>query len=296
MDKLPSIWLKSFYSWDEYSEYILENKNIIELMDEIDNRFLASPKPFILKGFCSVCNDIKDFKFSWLYGGIDSSGRVNLARTETGACLCCDGNSRIRALFDYINRNYSNAKNVYISEEITGAFDIYKRKYPNIIGSEYYGTDFRPGELLYNEKLKRNIRHEDLTNLSFGENKFDLIISQDVFEHIPNYKLAFREIYRVLKPNGALVFTIPFFPNNIDTVVRATFNKSNGSITHLLPPEIHGNPLSEEGSLCFQNFGWDLLSTLKDVGFVNVRAEFYWGVQNCHFGFPSFVMVADRKV
>ncbi len=48
-------------------------------------------------------------------------------------------------------------------------------------------------------------------NLPYGNNFFDAVVSFDVFEHIKNDKKAASEIYRVLKNNGVLVFTVPAF-------------------------------------------------------------------------------------
>ena len=38
--------------------------------------------------------------------------------------------------------------------------------------------------------------------LSFKENSFDIVICTHVYEHVPNSKKLFDEIYRVLKPGG----------------------------------------------------------------------------------------------
>ena len=56
--------------------------------------------------------------------------------------------------------------------------------------------------------------------------------------------------------------------------IRAFLDK-NGEINHIKPAEYHGNPLSEKGSLVFTDFGWDVIDTLKDKGFKNVRIEIY---------------------
>lgn len=40
--------------------------------------------------------------------------------------------------------------------------------------------------------------------------KFDAVISMNVFEHIYGFENAFSETYRVLKKNGTFVFAVPF--------------------------------------------------------------------------------------
>jgi len=67
-----------------------------------------------------------------------------------------------------------------------------------------------------------------------------------------------------------------------------------GKVVNLLPPEIHGNPISKNGSLCFQNFGWDILDELRGNGFINAKASLYWGPWQGHLGFPFFVFNAIK--
>jgi SAM-dependent methyltransferase len=43
----------------------------------------------------------------------------------------------------------------------------------------------------------------------FGDGEFDVVVLQEVIEHLENVPLAFREGQRVLKPGGILVFTTP---------------------------------------------------------------------------------------
>ena len=51
----------------------------------------------------------------------------------------------------------------------------------------------------------------DACALPFENSSFDVVVSFDVFEHIPNDNKALQEIYRVLKKDGKLVFSVPAF-------------------------------------------------------------------------------------
>jgi SAM-dependent methyltransferase len=78
-------------------------------------------------------------------------------------------------------------------------------------GMNVYGTDFDPEEIqiakqLNHEGNKLRYQVEDAANLSFAENRFDLVVSQNVFHHMPNWEQANKEIYRVLRPNGYLIW------------------------------------------------------------------------------------------
>ncbi|HNR14925.1 MAG TPA: hypothetical protein PKM59_16585 [Thermodesulfobacteriota bacterium] len=68
----------------------------------------------------------------------------------------------------------------------------------------------------------------------------------------------------------------------------------DGQIQHLLPPEYHGDPINPEGGvLCFQTFGWDLLDTLREIGFESVQGLDYWSAEQGHLG--NVVVFLSRR-
>jgi len=54
------------------------------------------------------------------------------------------------------------------------------------------------------------IEKVDATAISYPDNTFDLVIANHILEHIPDYRKALREIYRVLKPGGTAILQTPF--------------------------------------------------------------------------------------
>jgi len=116
----------------------------------------------------------------------------------------------------------------------------------------YVPTHYFPGEK--GGSMVRGFRCEDLMAQTFPDAAFDLVVTSDVFEHIPNAEAASREIMRTLKPGGAHVFTVPWFRSK-PTVVRAVIRE--GQLVHLAPPDYHGNPVDENGSLVFTEWGED---------------------------------------
>ena len=108
------------------------------------------------------------------------------------------------------------------------------------------------------------VRCEDLTRLTFADASFDLVISQDVMEHVSDPVAAFAEIARVLRTGGSHIFTIPQnreLPNSITRARLAPFG-----VEYLLPPEYHGDPIRAQGALVFTNFGADLRAILEGIG------------------------------
>jgi ubiquinone/menaquinone biosynthesis C-methylase UbiE len=54
----------------------------------------------------------------------------------------------------------------------------------------------------------------DITDLTFTDHSFDLIICSDVLEQITHHELAISELARVLKRGGILIITVPYDSEN----------------------------------------------------------------------------------
>lgn len=78
---------------------------------------------------------------------------------------------------------------------------------------EIHGIDLNVQYLLRARKnIKDNrvkVRQGSLYQLPFANNTFDLVICSEVLEHLDRDDQAVREIYRVLKPGGSAVFSVP---------------------------------------------------------------------------------------
>jgi ubiquinone/menaquinone biosynthesis C-methylase UbiE len=85
----------------------------------------------------------------------------------------------------------------------------------------------RAKERVNDKKLKLQL--VDLQNLSLKENYFDKAFMTEVLEHVPNDKKALTQIYKILKPNGMLILTVPsynfpFFWDPINWVLQNIFD------------------------------------------------------------------------
>ncbi len=107
-------------------------------------------------------------------------------------------------------------------------------------------------------------RSEDLENQSFADECFDIVVTQDVMEHLFDPVRATREIARTLRPGGAHVFSVPIVRKRESSRRRARMG-DNG-IEHLLPEQYHDNPISEKGSLVTVDWGYDILGHLARGG------------------------------
>jgi len=134
-----------------------------------------------------------------------------------------------------------------------------------------------------------NIRCEDVQNLTFSDGSFDIVITQDVFEYVPDPESGFREIWRVLKTGGYHIFTVPYSRSLVKSVTRAT--RKEDSISHILPPVYHGindNP----NVLVFTDFGLDLPQLLEAIGF---EIETYEDEHPDYAGGYNIVFICRKK-
>lgn len=58
-----------------------------------------------------------------------------------------------------------------------------------------------------------HLLRSDATHLPFAEEQFDIVTMLDVLEHVEEDGTAVREIYRILKPGGSFILTVPAYQN-----------------------------------------------------------------------------------
>lgn len=192
-------------------------------------------------------------------------------------CISCKASIVSMSIADVIVHELENLHKLHVYElSARGPLHKYLRsKCENFIGSEFY-PEIKSGD--YNN----GILCQDVENLTFDSNSFDLCTSTDVFEHVPDDFLGFKNIYRVLKPTGKMIFTVPLYGDSTRQRVKVG---ENGNLEYLLPPEYHGDPISESGRiLAYRNYGFDILDLLERVGFkeakiVTPKLGSFWGIK-----------------
>jgi SAM-dependent methyltransferase len=245
---------KQFLRVLKYGKLKRGSKRNKKISDKVINGELVD-----ISGFCRICKAFTKFYLDslWLHNGI-----VNFK--ERMVCPNCGLNNRQRFLLERVlkaSKKYTDCQ-IYIYEQVTPFYNVIKKIYPKITGSEYLGAEYSSGTVV------NGIRHEDSTCLSFSDNSFDLVLSLDVFEHIFDLEKGFKEAFRILKPRGKMTFSIPFYPLNNTTQKRAEI--TDGKIIFLKEPQYHGNPVSEKGSLVVYDISWDCFDVIKKCGFSKV--------------------------
>ena len=129
-------------------------------------------------------------------------------------------------------------------------------------GIPYYCSSYIPNIQIGTE-IREQVFCQNLEQLTFSSEKFDVVITEDVFEHIRDYRKAFQEVYRVLKTGGYHIFTVPCF---FDKPTLTRVDTSGKEDIHLLPPEYHGDKIRGK-ILAYRTFGIDIFKTLEKIGF-----------------------------
>ncbi|MEO5565677.1 MAG: class I SAM-dependent methyltransferase [Luteimonas sp.] len=219
-----------------------------------------------LEGFCVLC--ARRVRFSLQGANPDGSLR------EALACDRCGCIARQRAvaglLFDAVADAHAR---VYLTEQASRLYLALAKRLPRITGSEWTASWWQRLRLcswLWRHRMLRKVRHEDVTALAFATASFDVVVSLDVLEHVPDFRAALREFARVLRPGGLLLLCVPYDPG-LEGVRTCALRDAAGRITHLVPPEYHGDPLGG-GVLCFHKFGRGLADEARAAGFAVAEA------------------------
>jgi glycosyltransferase involved in cell wall biosynthesis len=277
-------------SKDEHDAHVALAGAELARRSEVERRLVPSTgSAFSVRGLCVNCGADTDLRVAIDEQAPTPHGPRTPNWREQLICAC-GLNSRTRAALHAVQSllDVKPDDPIYLMEQTTPLFQALSMRYSNLVASEYLGARVTRGQSL------GGIRNEDATNLTFGDGTFELILSFEVFEHIPDYRQALRECARCLRPGGRLVFTAPFVVRSEATLVRARV-EPGGDVVHIEPPEYHGDPLSPKGGiLCFQHFGWDLLDELQQAGFTSTQGMLLWSRQFGYLGDNQLMFVATR--
>ena len=197
---------------------------------------------------------------------------------ETYRCGGCGASLRYREQARLILDHFSREDSRHLADLVNEAeFQELKIYEPGLIGpfrkllnklpgycDSYFWEDVPPGE------FREDVQCQDLMNLTYGDNSFDLVLSSDIFEHVRKPFAGFQEVNRVLKPGGFHIFSIPSdHPMPSETVCRV--DTSGPEDVFILPRHYHGAPMGGK-SLVYTDFGEDMVKIMAGDG-IDLKME-----------------------
>ncbi len=164
---------------------------------------------------------------------------------ENAFCPKCGSLERNRLIFLYLKqKSVFNTKNQRILHVAPNK--MLQKKLSKLGNLEYISINITPELAMY--KM-------DLTNLTFENNYFDIIICSHVLEHIDDDKLAMKELYRVLKEKGWGLILV-HIDSNSEKTIEGSEIKDLKIRKELLGQEDH-----------VRKYGLDFIVRLRNTGF-----------------------------
>lgn len=105
--------------------------------------------------------------------------------------------------------------------------------------------------------LQPGVTHKvDITRVALPDARYDVVMAHHVLEHIDDDRQAMRELYRLLKPGGIALLTVPINASRQDTYESAAITDPADRALHFSAPDHR------------RYYGLDFADRLAGVGFV----------------------------
>ncbi|MBN9133057.1 MAG: class I SAM-dependent methyltransferase [Nitrosospira multiformis] len=235
---------------------------IYPIADRNLNRLESFTSRYGFVGICSVCGLPSYF------------GKFRDNHRELGYCILCKASNRkrqlgfvLRKLLNFGDFGKITSDKQILNAEASGGLHHCLKHNVNYVSCEYFGRKYKSGDIV------NGILNVDLAHSHFEGNAFDVVMTSDVFEHIPDPYKAFKEIYRILKPGGVHIFTVPFYQTGYFDEKRAEI--MDGEVIHHMEPIYHLDPLNPDGILVYNIFSLEMLLKLAQLGFRTTMHKLY---------------------
>lgn len=171
---------------------------------------LSRVKKYFQKIYNKICG--KGYYYCPFCGKVTEFIDAGIPLRPNAACGNCYSLERHRFLY-YIYLEFLNKKR---TESLNILHTAPEKCFAGILSGRsdinYVPIDLEPDNYNF-VKCKK----EDVTNLSFPDNSFDIVLSNHVMEHIEDENRFLSELLRVLKPGGVIYLTFPLDFNRAET-------------------------------------------------------------------------------
>lgn len=173
---------------------------------------------------------------------------------ENAQCPNCGSLERHRASYLFLNEKTNifkeNIKMLHIAPE-----KVFAELFLAQNNIDYLPVDLDKDMPYVKEKM-------DIQDIDYPDNTFDFIYCSHVLEHVPNDKKAIQELYRVLKPSGTALISVPLKHSLKETYEDPSINT----------PELRTKHYGQFDHLRY--YGLDFQEKLENIGFKVISNDF----------------------
>lgn len=254
----------------------------MQLLNKLNKVFIKRPNRKIRlllnktgnKHKCYICGNTFHY-FSKYNGGSKNTPEFRKKLDLVGSdidnfgCKFCFANDRVRHLFLFFDKIELFKKIPDFRILHFGPEPHLSKKISSLNPVEYIQADLYP-------RWEKSVKM-DATNIPHQDNYFDLLICNHILEHIPDYKKAMQEIFRVIKPNGIAILQTPY-----SKLLHNNFEDKNIK-TDALRNYFHGEN-DHYRIFSERHFFSDLKKTgfnleiVKNSTFFNEKESYYFGI------------------
>lgn len=239
----------------------------IELQWRVSKARPPTPKRPKLRFICNIC-------------GATASAPTEHFDRETPNCSHCGSNVRFRAFIALLGQALGRGTTPLVDWPVDKAISgVGLSDWPGYAAVLAEKCDYRNTHFHAEPKLDICAPPSD------WQERFDFLLSSDVFEHVmPPVQAAFEGSFRLLKPGGLLVMSVPFVPKartrehypdavgyRLDEGGRVLIDSVSRGDYVAAEPVFHGGPGATLEMRLFG--GLDLEANLEAAGFEAVRVH-----------------------
>lgn len=236
-------------------------------------------------GSCSICG----------YNGIFEKEAQSFR--EGYQCPSCKASLRFQGQASAILSTYSNEPSFSLKHLVNqvwfrslsiyepGAAGPFREMFSDFLDYEnsFYWGDVDLGE------TKDGLQCQSLEDLTFDNDRFDLVISSDILARVRKPWAAFSEIFRVLKPGGYHIFSVPLH-SPMPSITKYRVDTSTEKDLYTKEPLYHGDGKGGK-SLVYTDFGADIITKLEELGYEVTCHK----MPNQHIEIQKLITLITRK-